>query len=334
MRPQSPEIRFAPRDRLLVLAPHPDDETLASGELIQIALAAGAHVRVLFVTDGANNPWPQRWIEKRLWINAAARRRWGERRRGEAAAALKVLGEGRITSRFLGFPDQGITAALMDDPALLDALIGEIAGFLPTHLVAPVLGDRHPDHGALHILGELALLRTRHDCSRLGYLVHGSGGEMETLGSDPARQQRKLAALECHASQLALSRARLQEIARRPERFAISTERGGGVPYAAEHELRIDLGAGHGSHRRHQLLVVVAARDRIWCGRARLRARGRVEMLGDSALRLRLDGAVIVIACPRDGGSIRAAWAKQHRREPRLVVFDRLGWHAFRQDAR
>ena len=37
---------------LLVLAPHPDDETLACGGVMQAALAAGLAVRVIVVSDG------------------------------------------------------------------------------------------------------------------------------------------------------------------------------------------------------------------------------------------------------------------------------------------
>ena len=51
------------RDRVLVLAVHPDDESLCAGGLIQHALAHGAKVRVVFITDGDNNPWPQRFVE-------------------------------------------------------------------------------------------------------------------------------------------------------------------------------------------------------------------------------------------------------------------------------
>ena len=36
----------------LIIAPHPDDESLASGGLIQRAVAAGARVRVLFLPHG------------------------------------------------------------------------------------------------------------------------------------------------------------------------------------------------------------------------------------------------------------------------------------------
>jgi hypothetical protein len=61
-------LTFTAADRLLVFAPHPDDETIATGELIQLARASGAVVHVVFATDGDNNPWPQRWCERRLHI--------------------------------------------------------------------------------------------------------------------------------------------------------------------------------------------------------------------------------------------------------------------------
>ena len=44
-------------DRVLVLAPHPDDESLACGGIIQRALARGARVRIVFLTYGDNNEW-------------------------------------------------------------------------------------------------------------------------------------------------------------------------------------------------------------------------------------------------------------------------------------
>ena len=45
----------ATRARVLVLAPHPDDETFGAGGLIQQAVTAGAALRVVFATDGENN---------------------------------------------------------------------------------------------------------------------------------------------------------------------------------------------------------------------------------------------------------------------------------------
>ena len=70
--------------RILILAPHPDDECLGTGGLIQQALAKGAKVKVIFITNGDNNPWPQRYLEKIWFIVVEERARWGQRRKIEA----------------------------------------------------------------------------------------------------------------------------------------------------------------------------------------------------------------------------------------------------------
>src|SRR5690606_9226054 len=163
------------QDRLLVLAPHPDDETIATGGLVQSALAAGAKVHVLFATDGDNNPWPQRWLERRWRIGERERARWGARRRGEAQDALaRLAGSGRsATAAFLGWPDQGLTSLLMDDAAAIATLRERILAQAPTHVALPVLDDVHPDHSALRVMAELAFLQAGLHCVRLGYRVHG-----------------------------------------------------------------------------------------------------------------------------------------------------------------
>ncbi|HWN81625.1 MAG TPA: PIG-L family deacetylase, partial [Candidatus Udaeobacter sp.] len=117
-------------DRILLLAPHPDDETLAVGGLLQQAVQAGARVRVVYVTDGENNPWAQRANERRWTIGAADRLRWCVRRRAEALAALAVLGIEPEHAVFLGFPDQRLTDRLLaGDLALGNRLVQELASF-------------------------------------------------------------------------------------------------------------------------------------------------------------------------------------------------------------
>src|SRR5205085_944203 len=98
--------------RLLLLAPHPDDEALAMGGLLQRATTAGATARVVFLTDGENNPWPQRAAERRWRIGPQERARWGARRRTEALRSLRTLGIEPAHVSFLGLPDQLLTAAL------------------------------------------------------------------------------------------------------------------------------------------------------------------------------------------------------------------------------
>jgi LmbE family N-acetylglucosaminyl deacetylase len=49
-------LAFDSDSRLMVLVPHPDDEVLGCGILLQRARAVDAATRVVFVTDGENNP--------------------------------------------------------------------------------------------------------------------------------------------------------------------------------------------------------------------------------------------------------------------------------------
>ena len=48
---------FSQLDRVLFVAPHPDDESLGGGGLLRRTFAAQIPVRVLFATNGDNNPW-------------------------------------------------------------------------------------------------------------------------------------------------------------------------------------------------------------------------------------------------------------------------------------
>lgn len=208
--------------RLLVVAPHPDDETLACGVLIQRVLAAGGRVRVLLLTDGDDNPWPQRWLERRWTIDAASRCRWGRRRRGEVLRALHRLGVPAAALQALGWPDMGLTARLRDDMAATRAAVAEaVDDFAPTLLALPALGDRHPDHAAAHVMCRLALGMAT-PFAWLTYGVHGASraGAADVVPALPAQQRCKLEALAEHATQMALSGRRMRRLAARTERFA------------------------------------------------------------------------------------------------------------------
>src|SRR5215472_10299032 len=91
---------FNSRSRLMMFAPHPDDEALACSIILQHAVRAGAAIRIIYTTDGENNPWPQRARECKWRLDEADRQRWGKLRRGEALAALQVLGVRSSDARF------------------------------------------------------------------------------------------------------------------------------------------------------------------------------------------------------------------------------------------
>ena len=213
-------FQLTKNDRVLFVAPPPDDESLATGGLIQRANRAGAAARVLFVTNGDNNPWPQRWVEKRWSIGDDERQRWGGLRRREALQALRRLGLPSSSGRFLNFPDQGISDKLLRaDREALERICRELKEFKPTLLVLPSAYDLHPDHNALHVLFQIALGRLRLPAARqLQFLVHCRRPDLvpKRLELHLREEERRLKreAILCHQTQMVLSRKRVLAYAR------------------------------------------------------------------------------------------------------------------------
>jgi LmbE family N-acetylglucosaminyl deacetylase len=115
---------------LLVIAPHPDDETLGAGGLMYAMSRGGCPVTVLSVTDG-EAAYPD-------WADLSAVRA------RELDAALFVLGAGAIRTHRLHVPDGRVAQAQSRLREAIEALA------LPTSLlVAPYERDGHPDHEAV-----------------------------------------------------------------------------------------------------------------------------------------------------------------------------------------
>jgi LmbE family N-acetylglucosaminyl deacetylase len=135
----APVVHAAPlqlgRPRKVVLvAPHPDDEVLGAGGLIQELVADGIPLHVVAVTDGEASH-PRSAVARDLDLPAV--------RSAEAQSALRRLGwlEPRMTR--LGIPD-GAVAENID--TLADALSDLLS---PDDVcVAPWRRDGHPDHDA------------------------------------------------------------------------------------------------------------------------------------------------------------------------------------------
>ena len=110
-------------ERLLVLAPHPDDEAIACGGLIAQHLSERRVVRVVVMTDGAE---------------AGGRgAREDESRRG-----LARLGQG-AELEFFGFPDRGLS----DDAGA--RIREQLLAFRPDLILVPSPVEIHPDHVSL-----------------------------------------------------------------------------------------------------------------------------------------------------------------------------------------
>jgi LmbE family N-acetylglucosaminyl deacetylase len=139
----------------LVLAPHPDDETLGCGATIVRKLVAGTPVQIVIATDGRH--WPP---SAKVSADAVV-----EIREEEARRAGAILGLARENIAFLRFED----GRLGDNRGLLrDRLVDILDKTKPEEIFIPSIIDTHPDHRALSKLGR-ELAQARHDWSPLLY---------------------------------------------------------------------------------------------------------------------------------------------------------------------
>lgn len=126
--------------KLLILAPHMDDEVLACGGTIA-QLPQKEQIQVVYATDGAMSPVPP---GNRPGLSPED---LPDIRIREAREALGQLGIPLENLHFWGFPD----ARLHEYAAPLRQRLGDlIAELQPDQLLVPFRYDRHPDHLALH----------------------------------------------------------------------------------------------------------------------------------------------------------------------------------------
>jgi LmbE family N-acetylglucosaminyl deacetylase len=197
---------FTRDDRVAVIAPHPDDEALACGGLLQQAVAAGAQIRVIYITNGDHNQIAFKLRSGALFMTGSGYRRFGEKRHGEAIAATTRLGLQSDQLVFLGYPDWGLQRLWRDywddakpfrsdatrtnavpykqnysyqQPYRPEALFGDLKTLLiqfrPTKIFAPHPAEGNADHRATANFTRLALLDMEADDLRpqlFHYVIH------------------------------------------------------------------------------------------------------------------------------------------------------------------
>jgi LmbE family N-acetylglucosaminyl deacetylase len=129
----------------VIVAAHPDDETLGASLLLQRA----AHCNVVHLTDGA-----PRDPSLRSGATCATRLGYAQARRRELHAALAQakIPSHRATS--LGAVDQEATFALTD---LTRRLCAQLAASAPAFVVTHAYEGGHPDHDAAAFVTRMAL---------------------------------------------------------------------------------------------------------------------------------------------------------------------------------
>lgn len=191
--------------KILILAPHIDDEIISSAGLIQKALKNNAQIKIIYLTNGDNNPGSVIKENKNLQLSPNEFISLGETRMNEARAATKILNLNPEALLFLGYPDQGLLPMLnkfYSGPAayasrgteftynpysntyksqqlylginVVNDLKDIIQNFQPDLIIAPHPRDTHSDHHATYLYLEKVLNELTIKPSVFTYLVHYS----------------------------------------------------------------------------------------------------------------------------------------------------------------
>jgi LmbE family N-acetylglucosaminyl deacetylase len=185
--------------RVLVIAPHPDDEVIAPGGLTATAIASGATVRTVVVTDGDGFKKAARLISGGP-LSPKVFRELGTLRFPETQASFEALGVPPGDRVYLGYGDASVPA-LWDEGwdrdvvarngctstpypfaftagapyrgASLAADLGRILEeYAPTSVVYPDPDDNHPDHWSTAAFVEYVLESRGYEGDRYTYLAH------------------------------------------------------------------------------------------------------------------------------------------------------------------
>jgi LmbE family N-acetylglucosaminyl deacetylase len=208
-RPHAATVSVDPSTRLLVISPHPDDEMLAAGGLLQHLRAAMGALRVVYLTDGEGYKEGVQAQDHVVAPTVSNYRAYGHQREHEARAALRLLGFGAGSITFLGFPNGGLSRLMtkywselrrayrspytrLDRPSKSEILVpdtefrGEdlseelaqiIDDFAPTMILVPRKEDQHADHCAawFFLADALGGVRRAHpdfEVDLVNYIIH------------------------------------------------------------------------------------------------------------------------------------------------------------------
>ncbi|GGB31912.1 hypothetical protein GCM10011492_23250 [Flexivirga endophytica] len=194
------EATLAGVRHIVVVAAHPDDETLGAGGLIATATAAGIPVDLLIFTAGEcshpGSPTHDKAALTRI-------------RSAEAERAATALGLRTGSVRVGGIPDGQVADHVEELTASIVAQAGRLDRAGEVLIVAPYRQDGHPDHDAAGAAAAAAAHRT--DASLLEYPIwfrHQytpddlQADRLQQLHLTPAARAAKRRAIDAHRSQV------------------------------------------------------------------------------------------------------------------------------------
>jgi LmbE family N-acetylglucosaminyl deacetylase len=190
-------------DRLLILAPHIDDEIISSAGIIEQAEKVGAKIKIVYMTNGDENIGSLIGKEKIITLSPNDFIALGEQRITEGKKATQVLGLKENNLIFLGYPDFGLSYLLSKNfntnnpytskgtkfdynpyhgtykegqsytgSNVVENLKEILKDFQPTIIFVSHPRDYHPDHRATFQFLEKVLSEEKINPRIFAYLVH------------------------------------------------------------------------------------------------------------------------------------------------------------------
>lgn len=171
-------------NNVLIIAPHPDDESIGCGGTICLHVERGDRVTAVFLTSGE------------LGLERLPREEAWQLREKEAEAAAHVLGLADLS--FLRQPDWLLSDHVAEASAALRPII---ARETPHTIFVPHRAEWHPDHKAALSVLAAALVGT--DIPRLfAYEIWTPLTDHDHVRDITSTMSRKLHAIRCYRSQL------------------------------------------------------------------------------------------------------------------------------------
>jgi LmbE family N-acetylglucosaminyl deacetylase len=171
----------------MVIAPHPDDESIGCGGTLCLHTLRGDRVAAVFLTSGE------------LGLKHLPREEAWRVREGEAETAAEVLGLADLT--FLRRPDWSVGEGVDEAADLLRPILAREA---PQYIYLPHDREWHPDHRAALAVVRAALRDSGIPAPALRtYEIWTPLSEHDDVKDITSVMARKLRAVRCYRSQLA-----------------------------------------------------------------------------------------------------------------------------------
>ncbi len=177
-------VSLVKADKVLVLAPHPDDDALGCGGLIKSLADDGAKIKVIYFSDGSKGNKSGKSSASLI-----------VERESEAREAGKVLGVGE--EKFFRLPDGKIEPTI----DLAAQIRREIEFDKPDLILAPSMEELHPDHYAVAEVLATSLKNYYGQLNIWLYEVWGAGRFNRLFVIDDYLPDKRQA-LKCHKSQM------------------------------------------------------------------------------------------------------------------------------------